>query len=332
MFAPESMTTSEFMIGQSADDALERKQEFRKIFWALLAALLVHLVVAYSIAVSGGLFSSHSVMEEDKPIELTFVDLNKAPAETKKNTMFMETPDSKKAPEPPKEQTFESNANSVAASQQPATGDAPLPSQQGKDRPNVDLDTHQYSLANPGAQPQPSVKPESSAQPSATPTPQPTAAPEQFAMLRATPTPSPESRPSSTPQQQASSYQAYKEQTRIAGRITNRGMSSVNALGTPFGRYQKLINDAIGSHWYYYIEQKRDLVTIGNVRLSFTIDRNGQVKNLKILESTANAAFENVCLQSVMEAQFPPIPEEIVPSLPPQGFEVDGMTFTMFAN
>src|SRR6266850_2024761 len=165
MFVPESMTTSEFMIGHSADDALERKQEFRKIFWALLAALLVHLIVGYSIAVSGGLFSSHSAMEEDKPIELTFVDLNKAPAETKKNTMFMETPDSKKAPEPPKEQTFESNANSRAASEQP----------------------------------------ESSAQPSVTPTPQPTVAPEQLPMLRATPTPSPESRPSSTPQQQASS-------------------------------------------------------------------------------------------------------------------------------
>ena len=146
------MTTSEFIIGHSADDALERKQEVRKILWALLAALLVHLIVGYSIAVSGGLFSSHSVIEEDKPIELTFVDLNK-PAEPKKNTMFMDTPDSKKTVEPPPEKTFESNANSRAASEQPATGDAPLPSQQGKDRPNMDLDTHQYSLANQGAQP-----------------------------------------------------------------------------------------------------------------------------------------------------------------------------------
>src|SRR5712692_4931335 len=112
------MTTAEFIIGHSADDALERKQETRKILWALLAALLVHLLVAYSIAVSGGLFSSNAVMEEDKPIELTFVDLAKSPAETKKNTMFMETPDSKKSVEPPKEQTFESNANSRAASEQ----------------------------------------------------------------------------------------------------------------------------------------------------------------------------------------------------------------------
>jgi outer membrane biosynthesis protein TonB len=330
MFAPESMTTSEFMIGHSADDALERKQEIRKIFWALLAALLVHLVVAYSIAVSGGLFSSHSVMEEDKPIELTFVDLNKAPAETKKNTMFMETPDSKKAPEPPKEQTFESNANSRAASQQPATGDAPLPSQQGKDRPAVDLDTHQYSLANPGALPQPSARPQESAQPSATPTPQPTAAPEQFAMLRATPTPSPEARPSSTPQQQASSYQAFKEQTRQTGRITNRGISAVNAVGTPLGRYKKLLLDGVGSRWYHYVG-KSDSSSIGTAHLVFSIDRNGHVQNLKVIENTSNEAFANVCIQSVMEVQLPPIPEEVIASLPPEGLEED-ITFTMFAN
>jgi outer membrane biosynthesis protein TonB len=331
MFGPESMTTSEFIIGHSADDALERKQEVRKIFWALLAALLVHLVVAYSIAISGGLFSSHSVMEEDKPIELTFVDLNKAPAETKKNTMFMETPDSKKSVEPPPEKTFESNANSRAASEQPVTGDAPLPSQQGKDRPAVDLDTHQYSLANQGAQPQPSIKPEPSAQPSTTPTPQPTAAPEQFAMLRATPTPSPESRPSSTPQQQASSYQAYKEQTRQSGRITNRGISAVNAVGTPLGRYKKLLLDGVGSRWYHYISQRGDLASIGTAHLVFSIDRSGHVKNLKVIENTSNEAFANVCLQSIMEVQLPPIPEEVVNSLPSEGLEED-ITFTMFAN
>src|SRR6266404_4072771 len=291
MFVPESMTTSEFMIGQSADDALERKQEVRKIFWALLAALLVHLIVGYSIAVSGGLFSSHSVMEEDKPIELTFVDLNKAPAETKKNTMFMETPDSKKAPEPPKEQTFESNANSRAASEQPATGDAPLPSQQGKDRPAVDLETHQYSLANQGVQPQPSIKPEPSAQPSATPTPQPTAAPDQFAMLRATPTPSPESRPSSTPQQQASSYQQFKEQTRQSGRITNRGISAVNAVGTPLGRYQKAVSDAIGSRWYYYTAKRGDLVSIGTTHVHAEVDPSGHVQNLRVVSNNSNEAF-----------------------------------------
>ena len=248
MFVPELMTTSEFIIGHSADDAAERKAEPRKILWALLAALLIHFVVAYSIAVSGGLFATQPI-EEDKPMELTFVDSTPPPVAAKTNPMFMETPDSKKTAEAPKEPVFESNENSKAASDQPATGEMPLPSQQGKDRPNIDLDTHNYSLANQGAAPQPSAAPQETPQPSVAPTPQPTAAPEEFAMLRATPTPTPESRPSSAPQP-ASSYQAYKERTRVTGRITNRGISSVNALGTPLGRYQKFLTDAVGSRWY----------------------------------------------------------------------------------
>lgn len=327
------MTTSEFIIGHSEDDAAERKDEPRKILFALLAALFIHLIVGYSIAVSGGLFASHTAVEEEKPIELTFVDLaTPPPAATKKNTMFMETPDSKKVPEPPKEQTFESNANSRAASEQPATGDVPLPSQQGKDRPSMDLDTHNYSLAQQGAQPQPSVAPQETPQPSATPTPQPTATPpEQFAMLRATPTPSPESKPSSTPQQQASSYQAYKERTQVSGRITSRGISSVNAVGTPLGRYQKLLFDTVGSRWYAYVEQGRDLISIGTAHLTFVVDPSGHIKNLKVIENTSNEAFANICIQSVQEAQLPPMSEDLVATIPPEGLTID-IPFIIFPN
>ena len=80
------MVTSEFIIGHSADDAAERKGEPRKILIALLAALLIHLVVGYSIAVSGGLFSSHADGEEEKPMELTFVDLSTPAPVTKKKS------------------------------------------------------------------------------------------------------------------------------------------------------------------------------------------------------------------------------------------------------
>ena len=68
------MTTAEFIIGHSADDAAERKKEARKILWALLAALGIHLLIGYSLAVFGGLlYSPFSAIEEDKPVELTFV-------------------------------------------------------------------------------------------------------------------------------------------------------------------------------------------------------------------------------------------------------------------
>ena len=123
-----------------------------------------------------------------------------------------------------------------------------------------------------------------------------------------------------------------KERNHIAGNITNRGISSVNALGTPLGRYQKIVADSIGSRWYTYVEQKRDLISIGTLRLRFYVERSGKVKGLKITENSSNEAFANVCVQSVLEANLPPIPEDIANTLPPEGLEVDGLGFIIFPN
>jgi len=320
------MTTAEFIIGHSTEDAAERKKETRKILWALLAALGIHLLIGYSLAVFGGLlYSPFSAIEEDKPVELTFVDLP-APAPMK-NTMFVPNDESKQT-EPPKEKTFESNANSIAASEIPPTGSLPVPSQQGADRPNLDLSSQHQSIPNEGAQPQPSVAQQSATpQPSAQPTP--ITKSEEFAMLTSTPTPRPSA--ASTPQAPKSSYQPFKDKTRLAGSITNRGTSAVNALGTPLGRYQKILFDAVGSRWYAYVEEKADLVKLGTTRVSFAVDRSGRVKNLKVINNDSNEAFANVCLQSILDAQLPPIPEDVAKTLPPEGLESE-ISFTTFSN
>jgi len=321
------MTSAEFIIGHSADDADERKQEIRKVFWALLIAVVIHLLIGYSLAVYGGLlYAPFSVAEEDKPVELSFLDLS-TPAPTK-NTMFVPNDESKQT-EAPKEKTFESNANSIAASQGAATADLPVPTQEGKDRPNFDLDTHPYSLPNEGAQPQPSAAPLQSATPQPTVKPTPVSKNDELAMLTSTPTP----RPSVATQQQQprSSYRPLRERTRSAGSISNRGISSVNAIGTPLGRYEKMVQDAIGSRWYAYVGQKMDLINLGTTQVAFSIDRSGRVKNLKVVSNSSNEAFANVCLQSIIEIQMPPIPEDVASSLPPEGLD-EQITFTMFPN
>jgi outer membrane biosynthesis protein TonB len=328
------MTTSEFIIGHSADDAVERKEEARKILWALLAALFVHLLVGYSIATFSGVFPTWELPAvEEKPVELTIVDLAAAAPVVPKNPMFMETDESKQSAQP-KEKTFESNANSIAATQLPATGEAPLPSQEGKDRPWVDLETHNYSLTNQGVQPQPSAAPQPSQAPQATPQSTPLSEAQQFALLTARPTPAPSVQPSvaPTPAQVRSAYQPLREQTRIRGNISNRGISSVNALGTPLGRYEKIMKDAIGSRWYAYMEQRRELANIGTLQVRFFIDRSGHVKNLKITENTSNEAFANICLQSVLEAQLPPIPDDVANALPAEGLEIEAMNFILYPN
>src|SRR5204863_350010 len=138
------------------------------------------------------------------------------------------------------------------------------------------------------------------------------------AMLTQRPTPAAES--SAASQQARSAYRAQKERTRISGRITNHGVSSVNALGTPLGRYQKFLLDAIGSRWYAFVEQKRDLINIGTTRVVFVVDRDGHVKNLKIIENTSNETLANVCIQAVQDAQLPPMPDDLATTLPADGF------------
>ncbi|HEV2995460.1 MAG TPA: hypothetical protein VGW99_05825, partial [Chthoniobacterales bacterium] len=183
------------------------------------------------------------------------------------------------------------------------------------------------------AQPQPSAAPQETPSPSVAPTPQstPISEADQFAMLSTTPTPSIQPTVAATPRQPRSIYQPLKEQTRLSGSITNRGAPRVNAIGTPLGRYQKLLYDAVGSRWYSYVNGDNGLISIGTARLMFSVDREGRVKNLKVVQNSSNEAFANVCLRSVLEIQLPPIPEDVASTLPPDGLDEE-MTFTMFAN
>ena len=90
---------------------------------------------------------------EDKPVELTMVDLSATPPPAApQDPPFMETdPSRRNRRRSRRSKTFESNANSIAASKLPATGDVPLPTQEGKDRPFVNLETHESSLADRGS-------------------------------------------------------------------------------------------------------------------------------------------------------------------------------------
>ena len=321
------MTTADIVFAEPGNPETLRDREYdaRTVLWALLVAILIHLAAAFLLAAFSGFFSP-SVPMPEQPAELTLVDL--APTSASKNSAFIETDESKKAPEP-KDKTFESNANSIGASELAATGELPLPSQAGKDRPLMDFETNPYSLETKGAQPQQSSAPSQQQQTTASQQ-EPITAAEQFALLTQKSTAALDR--SAAASQPASAYRRLKERNHIAGNITNRGISSVNALGTPLGRYQKIVADSIGSRWYTYVEQKRDLITIGTLRLRFYVERSGKVKNLKITENSSNEAFANVCAQSVMEAHLPAIPEDVANTLPPEGLEVDGFNFTIFPN
>src|SRR3989440_10540167 len=175
---------------------MQPRSERQKVLWAIFLSLLLHLVVGVSIASFGDKLQP-SLPEDEKPVELTIVDLAPmpTPSTAPKDTPFIDTTEQTETKEEPKEKTFESNANSIAASELPALGIAPIPTQEGKELRTLDLKNRQHSLEVEGAQaqpvsrpaPAPSITPQATPQPAPTPSPTPTSTPHPTA----TPTPTP---------------------------------------------------------------------------------------------------------------------------------------------
>ena len=329
---------------------MQSRSERQKILWAVFLSLLLHLVVGVSIASFGDKLQPR-LPEEEKPVELTIVDVAPAASPTipPKDMPFIDTPDAKATIEQPKEQVFESNANSIGASELPALGNAPIPTQEGKELPTHDLESHPYSLDQQGAQaqlnsrppPAPSAVPQATPQPVATEspavtpsTPQPTPTPtaDMLAMFRAPSppavrTPGQENKVSAasrerTPAPRPAPSTAYRrEQTpeRMAGNISKRGVSSVNAVGTPLGRYEKSVYTAIGTRWYKLCDENRDRVDIGTVHVQFVVAPDGKINDIKVTSGGTSVSFTNLCLQSVQDAKPEPIPEDVMAVLPPEG-------------
>ena len=348
---------------------MQPRSERQKILWAVFLSLLLHLVVGVSIASFGDKLQP-SLPEDEKPVELTIVHVAPMPTPPTgpKNTPFIDTTEQTETKEEPKEKTFESNANSIAASELPALGIAPIPTQEGKELRTMDLKNREHSLDREGAQappvsrpapapaitpqatPQPaptlspSATPSPTLQPTATPTPTPTPNADLLAMFRASPpptartpepdkevsSPSPKPAPVSRPPA-SSAYRREQVQERMAGNISKRGVSSVNAVGTPLGRYEKKVYDSIGKRWYALCDANRDRVDIGTVHVQFMVAPNGKINDIKVTSGGTSASFTNLCLQSIQEAKPEAIPEDVMDVLPPEGLPGE-ISFTGFQN
>lgn len=122
-------------------------------------------------------------------------------------------------------------------------------------------------------------------------------------------------------------YRQEQRMTRMQGNINNRGRSSIAALGTPQGRFQKAVQDAVGSRWYYYVRERGDLINIGTVEIRFYVRPDGKVEDVKVLRNSSNETLASTSLQSIIEADIPPMPEDLVPM-----FSGERMEFTMSFN
>jgi outer membrane biosynthesis protein TonB len=351
---------------------LLRKKEKREYFpLLLLLSIFVHATLILLIALC---FARHAgekppTPPEPPPPEVTL----EIPPPDSPDRPFVEAKEiADKAPE---NAPFQSDENTKAASELPAAGTAPLPTQQGVTQTSLELRNQRHTEGehpassagnpSPATPPQPTsppTPPQQQSQPQEHPAPQPAATSKSSATPQPTPlippppnsvkllelpgehpTPSPsqspvQSTPPARPPTSAAppgtpgskkGYQAETRQTVIMGSISNRGRSSVAAAATPIGKYKKAVADAIGSRWYYYVNERMGLLSIGTVSLSFKVTASGKVTGIHVISTNSNESLTDCSLRSIMDAKLPPIPPDVASTLQDGSLEID-YSFTIY--
>jgi TonB family protein len=333
----------------SATLTVWREEDRRKALMALAASILLHLFIIGSVglvlAVQRPVFVP---TPEEAPVELTLVA---APDATPMpRPAYVQTSESQRSDKAPEDSVFESDKDTQAASPLPAAGDAPVPTQDGRDQPGLSLENREYTAGPvpresvPAVQPRQETAPEPKPEETKQEETKPKMTPQQSTQLALLEPPKPKSAPKpktakavrqeQQQQPQAPQPPGYQPQTRITrirGNISNKGRAAVSATATPLGRYKKMLSDAIGSRWYYYVTEQLGLLNVGTVEVRFLVRENGKVERVQVLRNSSNESFAACTVRAIMEADIPPIPKELVPMLEGSRIEIE-YSFTILSN
>ena len=321
-----------------------REDDRRKALAALVASILLHLFIIGSVGLVLAFRRPILVPPpEESPVELTLVA---APDTTpKQKPPYVQTSESQRSDKPPENSVFESDKDTHAASPLPAAGDAPVPTQDGRDQPGLSLENREYTAGPVPRESSPAVQPREEAAPEPKPEESmPKMTPKQSTQLALLEPPKPKTAPRpkaakavrQEQQQQAKTpqppgYQPQTRITRIRGNISNKGRAAVSATATPLGRYKKMLSDAIGSRWYFYVTEQLGLLNVGTVEVRFMVRENGNVERVQVLRNSSNESFAACTVRAIMEADIPPIPKELVPMLEGSRIEIE-YSFTILSN
>src|SRR5580704_16022948 len=194
----------------------------KKITLAIVGSLVLHLIIILGSSKVIALWpdvSSPQQKEDQSPPQLTMLD-TPPPDEQKQERQYLRTNEDQKTDQKPVDSMFESDKDTAAASEQPAKGDTPIPTQEGKEAPDIGFKNERFSLADQGQafstdpgqqaaaapqmeQKQEEVKPVESPTPVPTPVSTPAPTPEVAQPARQPtpiPAPTPAPAPAPTPQ------------------------------------------------------------------------------------------------------------------------------------
>jgi hypothetical protein len=125
--------------------------------------------------------------------------------------------------------------------------------------------------------------------------------------------------------QDAEAFSPFTQTSKARGTISNRGEAAVNAAETPVGRYMRAVTGAVEKKWHLLRRRNADAVTFGELQLRFFVRPDGGVEPPTILSdrSKADPRMVDFTLQAILEAEIPPIPQDLLPLLDHQRLEVE---------
>jgi TonB family protein len=143
-------------------------------------------------------------------------------------------------------------------------------------------------------------------------------------------TPPPQQMAALTPAQPGgeTKFREFREKTQIEGSISNKGRPSVNAVGTPLGRYMRHMSMLIESRWQHLIQRDREWISVGSVRVRFTVMPDGRIGDVTVEANDSSRRHADVCVEAIRETKLEPIPPEVSAALADGKLDIP-FTFTL---
>lgn len=115
-----------------------------------------------------------------------------------------------------------------------------------------------------------------------------------------------------TPPRPSGGFSASRIRSDVRGGGT-RGENSAGSRASAEGRFMAKLYRSVGSYWYQYIAQKRQLVRVGTIEITFFLHADGRISQVRTSgDSTGgnNPFLEAVSKQAIMSIapfdEFPP--------------------------
>lgn len=258
------------------------------------------------------------------PPQLTFVDVDPALAQ----------------PAPPKTPKFYSSANTFAGNPHPK--DSVVPEIQGRQNKVVKT-TPDVRFKPQPLQPSPPKKEVVKTTPKEIP--KKTLAPGDLAMARPSPKPQEkEGKADKETPDQVQQQPVHERPRTIAEAMAQRGMlgeksrqdggvrhmtmdSSLDAMKTSFGDYDREFIDAVRARWYQLLDNTT-VTGNGRVVVEFWLHPDGRITNLRILQNEMSDMLGLICQRAIYDpAPYRPWPEEMRRDIPKDYRDV---TFTFY--